>query len=82
MWLGWLLLASAMVIRCFRGLEFPLINVLFVFIGLGAYFLPVRQHRGEKGEALRRKLLWLLLGAEFLVSLGELVRMVLARTNA
>ena len=71
---GWVLVAGAMSIRVSRGLDIPVINWLFVILGLAACFLPVRYAEKASGEALRRKLLWLLVAAGVLILAGELVR--------
>jgi hypothetical protein len=76
---GWLLVAVAMSLRMLRGLDVPLVNGLFVFIGLGAYYLPVPFSEQGRGEALRRKLLWLLVAAGVLVLGAELLRLLVAR---
>jgi hypothetical protein len=74
--LGWLLIVCAMAIRILNGLEVPYLNGLLVFIGLAAYFLPTRFTEREKGELLRRKLLWLCVLAGVLMLIGETIRPV------
>lgn len=74
--LGWLAIAGAMGIRILNGLDIPYLNGLFVFIGLAAYFLPTRFAEREKGELLRRKLLWLCVLAGVLILIGETIRLV------
>jgi len=74
---GWMLIAAAMSVRIINGLDIPLINSLFVLIGLAAYFLPTMLAEGEKGELLRRKLLWLCIPAALLILIGETVRLIL-----
>jgi len=68
---GWLLIASAMLIVISNGVEIPLINLLFAPIGLAVYFLPPRLCEIEKAGVLRRKLLWLLVLAGALILIGE-----------
>jgi len=74
--LGWLAIAGALGVRFLNGLEIPRLNVLMVFIGLAAYFLPTRFADREKGEHLRRKLLWLCVVASVLILIGETIRLV------
>jgi drug/metabolite transporter (DMT)-like permease len=71
---GLILVAGASVLKGFNETELPLINVIFVLVGAGSYFLPVMFCEKEEGERLRRKLLWLLVLAGFLILAGEVVR--------
>ena len=71
---GWLLIALALAWRGLQGLSVPPINGLFILLGLGAYFLPTRLGEPEPGEALKRKLLWLLLAAGVVILCWELIR--------
>ncbi len=72
--LGWVILVSAMWIRVSAGLDVPLINSLFILLGLGAYILPPKYVGVDSGETLWRKLLWLLFAAGVLILGGELAR--------
>ncbi len=71
---GWIVIGCAMWIRIFLGEDVPAINCIFVILGLAAYFLPTRFVEKDSGEALRRKLLWLLIAAGFIILTGELIR--------
>ena len=73
---AFLLMFLATGIRLIRGLSFPSLNILFILIGLGAYFLPIRVSPNDSGYALRRKLLWVLFGAAALILGGDIYRAV------
>lgn len=73
----WGLVLCAMLLRLVNGLDLPLLNVLFIVIGIGAFFLPTRFGHEETGEILRRKLLWLLVLAGLLVFAGDLIQLFL-----
>jgi hypothetical protein len=72
--MGWLAVGLAMVWRTHQGLGIPPLNTLFIFAGLGAYFLPTCLGERERAEAVRRKLLWLLLLAGLIILAGEVAR--------
>ncbi|MCK4720845.1 hypothetical protein KAU08_09305 [bacterium] len=74
--LSWGLILSALVIRSRQGLDLPLINMLFIVIGIGAYYLPTRYAGKESGDILRRKLLGFLVLAGLLIFLSELIRLL------
>jgi len=73
LFMGWLGVALAMALRIYRGLEIPPLNAIFILVGLLVFFLPTHLIGGEKGERLRRKLLWLLVLAGIIVLVGEIV---------
>lgn len=75
--LSWALILSTLVIRSRQGLDLPLINMLFLAIGIGAYYLPTRYAEKESGDILRRKLLGFLVLAGLLVFLSELIRLLI-----
>jgi hypothetical protein len=71
---GWALLVVAMWIRYSTGHDIPLINGLYILLGLGAFYLPPKYAEEDSGERLRWKLLWLLFAAGVLILGGELAR--------
>ena len=75
--ISWTFLLTAAVMRSGSGLDLPLLNVLFIIIGLGAFYLPVLHLGRESGEPLRRKLLWLLVLASIIVFGSDLIRLYL-----
>ncbi|MFH1676380.1 MAG: hypothetical protein ABIC40_05070 [bacterium] len=71
---GWLLIVLAMLTAISSGDEISLVNLFFVPIGLAAYFLPMRLCEIEKAEALKRKLMWLLVFAGALILIVEIYK--------
>jgi len=78
---GWLLVGAAMSLRMLQRLDVPVINGLFVLVGLAAYYLPVLYCEEGRGERLRRKLLWLLVAAGVLVLGAEVIRLLATRSR-
>ena len=75
---GWIVIAFAMAWRVRLGLDIPLMNCLFVLIGLMVYFLPGWVIKDASADALRRKLLWLLVLAAVIILVWETLRPLLA----
>ena len=73
---SWVLMFIAVGFRYVRTGELLVLNLLFIPIGLGAYYLPGRSGELNKGEALRRKLIWLLFGAGVVIVVYEIVRSI------
>jgi hypothetical protein len=74
---SWAFAFTALLFRSGMGLDLPLLNVLFIVVGLSAFYLPPKFCGIEAGEALRRKLLWFMVLAGILILSGELIRFYL-----
>ena len=68
---GWLFIFLAFGIRILSGDTIPWLNLIFIPAGLMVYFLPDKLVELNQGEALRRKLLWVLVLAGFMLVVGE-----------
>ncbi|MCX6647066.1 MAG: hypothetical protein NTY09_12040 [bacterium] len=75
--ISWALVLAALLLRLGQGLALPLLNVLFIVVGLSAFYLPPLLCGMETGEALKRKLLWLMVLAGILILTGDLIRFYL-----
>jgi len=73
---GWILVSGSMLLRVLRELDIPMVNWIFLIVGVAVYFLPLRYAEREPGEALRRKLLWLLVAAGAVIFVWEVLRVV------
>jgi hypothetical protein len=71
---GWLVLVAAAAWRVSRGLPVPALNVILIPVGLLVYFIPAGFCPDERGRALQRKLLWLLLASGLILLAVELLR--------
>jgi hypothetical protein len=74
LFVGWLAIAAGMAWRLHRGQEILPFNSIFLLIGFMVYFLPPWLSGNDKGEPLRRKLLWLMVLAGFILLAAELSR--------
>jgi hypothetical protein len=74
---GLALLCAAQTVRRLSGLEVLLLNGLFLPVAVASYFLPPIVIDKAKGEALSRKLLWLIVAAGFVVLAAEVIRLII-----
>ncbi len=74
--IGWILVSGSMLFRMVNGLDIPMVNWFFLIVGVAVYFLPLRYAEREQGEALRLRLLWLLVAAGGIIFAWEVLRVV------
>jgi hypothetical protein len=75
--ISWALLLCALFFHLAQGLDLPYLNMLFIIIGAGILYLPTIICGEEHGNTLRRKLLWILVLAAFIIFSGDLIRLIL-----
>jgi len=73
---GWVLIFTAVILRVVSGDPVPWLNLLFVIAGLAIFFIPPRLFDLNKGNELKRKLLWVLLLAGLVIILGEIYKIL------
>ena len=71
---GWLALAAAAAWRVSHGFPVLLLYGILIPIGLFVYYIPSWFCPDDRGKALQRKLLWLLLACGIILFAAELLR--------